>query len=203
MIDETIKKAIKLEDCLSKGSNNDFPSNHPEKSYLERYKEMESKFNEYPVELGALVAGVEKWLTDAKEKMEKVIKAGNSDLKHTDIKKIFDGDPIVFLNRHDGKHTQKVQERVLMLLQHFEPCVLNYYELFLLMCATVVHDVGNIFGRSEHEKDIKRVLDAQCADILPDSVERRIIARVARAHGGLIGESQDTISVLQEEALVK
>lgn len=51
-------------------------------------------------------------------------------------------------------------------------------------------------------KNIKALLDSECTDILPDSIERRVIARIARAHGGSISGNSDTISNLRESETI-
>lgn len=62
-----------------------------------------------------------------------------------------------------------------------EGCV-NPYELFVILMAARIHDVGNVGGRSEHEK--------YCFDTLckisdgSDTLERNLIASIAQAHGG-------------------
>lgn len=122
--------------------------------------------------------------------------------RNTQVADLFVEDPIVFLNRHDVTHTNKVQEKAREILRCFTNLDLTYYELYFLLCAAVVHDVGNIFGRNGHEQNIKALLDSECTDILPDSIERRVIARIARAHGGSISGNSDTISNLRESETI-
>ena len=202
MIAEIIKSASKLEDCLSQGNDSNFPSIHPEKTHFDRYKELEKKFKDFPVEIGALVSEVEEWIASTRKKAEELLNSEDAETDTTEFLRIFDNDPIIFLNKHEGKHTLKVQECALELLNCFENCDLNYYELYFLMCAIVVHDIGNISGRKGHEHEVKHILDTQCSSIIPDSVERRTIARIARAHGGKVGENKDTISYLFEETTI-
>lgn len=66
------------------------------------------------------------------------------------------------------------------------------------MCAIVVHDAGNIYGRAGHEKKLAEILNNQCDNIIPDAIERRVISRIAGVHGGKIKGSSDTISVLNK-----
>ena len=80
-------------------------------------------------------------------------------------------------------------------------CVLSPYEAYLLLVAAHVHDVGNMFGRTEHEKEAKKaVFSLDPAYIGSDTVEKRMIVAIAMAHGGLAsdGGNDDTIGALQQ-----
>ncbi len=72
------------------------------------------------------------------------------------------------------------------------------YEIYLLLLAIRFHDTGNIYGRDGHEKKILRVMSDIANAGLEDAVERRIIVKIAQAHGGLTsGGSKDTISEME------
>ena len=73
---------------------------------------------------------------------------------------------------------------------------IDAYEGFLLLCAIQVHDVGNVFGREEHEKKCREILQRQGSLILPDNPEIMEISRIAMVHGGAYGDDRDTISAL-------
>lgn len=77
-------------------------------------------------------------------------------------------------------------------------CMLNPYELYLLLAAIRVHDVGNMFGRDRHEKKCFQILQEMGAGAGADAAEKKIIARIAQAHGGktTLG-SKDTIGELE------
>jgi hypothetical protein len=75
--------------------------------------------------------------------------------------------------------------------------VLNAYELYILLVAIRVHDVGNIFGRERHEKKCFEILNAVGSTAGTHSPEKKIIAKIAEAHGGLTSSgSKDTIGAL-------
>ena len=93
-------------------------------------------------------------------------------------------------------------EKSLELIKCFNKIAFSGYEIYFLLCAITVHDIGNIFGRIGHEKKIAEILDSKCIDIIPDSIERRIISRIAGVHGGKIHGSSDTISILKEINIV-
>ena len=162
------------------------------------YKELREKLANYPVEMGAMSSSFETWIKESQEKAAEISKIENERERSAQLADLFVEDPIVFLNRHDVTHTNKVQEKAKEILKCFNNLDLTYYELYFLLCAAVVHDIGNIFGRKGHERNIKAILDHECTDILPDSIERRVIARIARAHGGSISGNSDTISNLRE-----
>ena len=115
--------------------------------------------------------------------------------------KVFENDPIIYLNKHGESHIMDVQGRALRLLEHFRDCKMSFYELYILMCAIVVHDIGNIHGREGHEEDIEKILSQEKNHhLIPDTNERRTICRIARTHGGAYNGSKDTISALKEIA---
>ncbi|MBO9413673.1 MULTISPECIES: HD domain-containing protein [unclassified Ruegeria] len=60
---------------------------------------------------------------------------------------------------------------------------LKPYENFVLLCACLVHDAGNVEGRDEHERRARKVLRAVSKGILQNK-EIKVIAAIAAAHGG-------------------
>lgn len=75
--------------------------------------------------------------------------------------------------------------------------VLTPYELYILLVAIRVHDVGNIEGREDHEKKCFKLLRDYESLLGGDRAELKIISKIAEAHGGEINGSKDTIGVLQ------
>lgn len=66
------------------------------------------------------------------------------------------------------------------------------YELFVILMAARIHDVGNIGSRKDHEKYCFDTLEKICDG--NDKIERALIASVAQAHGGKsVRGCQDTI----------
>ena len=103
-----------------------------------------------------------------------------------------------YLTDHGPRHIETVIERASWLLS--EPPAtypqLSAYEVYLLLLAIHFHDIGNIYGRSEHETrhaEVMRELDSLLGD---EMVEKQAILKIARAHGGKINGSKDTISDL-------
>lgn len=85
------------------------------------------------------------------------------------------------------------------LLRH--QWILSPYELYVLLLSIRLHDVGNIYGRDEHEKNITKVIKEYNIPILSsDRLEARWIAEIAGAHGGISRSgSKDTIATLPEK----
>jgi metal-dependent HD superfamily phosphatase/phosphodiesterase len=60
----------------------------------------------------------------------------------------------------------------------------NYYEIYLLLCATVWHDVGNLLGRDEHNKKIIDIIDRLKNHFFTDDDLREYTLQIAKAHTG-------------------
>jgi exopolyphosphatase/pppGpp-phosphohydrolase len=79
---------------------------------------------------------------------------------------------------------------------------LQPFELFVLLTAILLHDAGNAIGREEHEGAAASILNEIAAGTTLGSVERRLIASIARAHGGKLSNGdKDTIPALITEPL--
>jgi len=107
---------------------------------------------------------------------------------------------------HSIDHFNAVIDYAGKLLISDYPFQLNPYELFILLCAILLHDAGNAEGRREHEKKPFKILKDAGNSIISDKFEARMIALIASAHGGKIKDpdtgqhtSQDTISTLLEK----
>lgn len=80
--------------------------------------------------------------------------------------------------------------------------ILTPYELYVLLIAIRIHDVGNIHGREEHEKRCFPFLRQHMSLLGNDISELKIIANIAEAHGGKINGCRDTIGLLNSVELV-
>lgn len=79
---------------------------------------------------------------------------------------------------------------------------LNAYELYILLVAIRVHDVGNIYGREDHEKKCFQILREIGGAAGLDDREKKAIANIAQAHGGRTSlQSKDTIGQLDVKLL--
>lgn len=106
-----------------------------------------------------------------------------------------------WLTDHGAQHISTVIRRADDLVKNGKSIFLTPYETYLLLVAIHFHDVGNVFGRDQHEKKITELM--QTSDITPilgrDGVERRMIRDIAMAHGGYSDAEQtnkDTIGHL-------
>lgn len=182
-----------LIEVLKNAPSTAFP-NFGSKSYFEKYIELDKHFAEYPVEMGAMKSEIEKSISEMMHQLKTImlIKDEKERVNKTEelFKKI---DPVIFLNKHGPEHTAKVCDRAFDILKCFSHDNLNYYELFFLLCSISVHDVGNMYGRHGHEKQIKSMVEAGCKDLL-DNVELQRVSQIAGVHGGKINDAPDTIS---------
>lgn len=198
MADNPFITESSLPDYIEKGKPEDYPPAHEKKKYIERFLELEKRFSNFPVEMGAMKNEIDKWKDRIKKQLEDVdIISDESERSHK-IDEIFTEDCAIFLNKHGPEHISKVKEKALDILKCFNQGWPSFYEIFFLLCSISVHDVGNLFGRANHEKRIAGMIDAACNNIIDDSVERRVISQIAGVHGGSINGDKDTISLLKE-----
>lgn len=186
-----------LENMLLNADDNNLPSFSNERgeySYKERYIQIRTLLQPIhsEVEKGALVNSL-------KEYLKKINESLTGDELEEAIKNI----PVIYLNNHGHGHVEKVMERVYGLLSFFEKGSLSPYEIFILLCAIQLHDVGNVFGREEHEKTLQRISKEKCSPFIPDTPERKLIEKIAVAHGGKYNGDKDTISLLKVDEDMK
>src|SRR5258706_8376888 len=60
------------------------------------------------------------------------------------------------LTDHGPNHIKTVIQRASDLVT-VDTCDLTPYEVYILLCAIHFHDVGNMFGRKEHELNSKEI----------------------------------------------
>lgn len=196
-----LKNGESLEAWLKALGPEHFPSYSPnlgEKPYPDRYEGFKNALLPVhnDVEKGAMAAEVMKWM----EKVRSHISQTEDPSERQDRLAIFfDSDPVVYLNNHGRGHVDKVIERVSDMLRFFDCGHLTPYEGFFLLCAIQVHDVGNVFGRDEHEKRCREILEGEAKPFMKDKFERDAIQRLALVHGGLVNGERDTVSLLPEK----
>lgn len=106
-------------------------------------------------------------------------------------------DPDILINDHGTQHIETVIEKVTDLVCSAD-CKLSALEVYILLLCIQLHDVGNIFGRYDHEMNVdKIILEAEnlCGR---DTVEVMTVRSIAQAHGGEVRNSKDKISLLNE-----
>jgi hypothetical protein len=104
-----------------------------------------------------------------------------------------------FYTAHNSEHFDEVVHYAGLLLgvnKGDEVINLNPYELYILLVAIRIHDAGNIHGREDHEKQCFFILK-NCGAAGDDDAEKKIIAKIAQAHGGKTSTGdKDTIGEL-------
>ena len=100
-----------------------------------------------------------------------------------------------FLTDHGPEHIRTVIARASQLASA-EKCDLSHYEVFLLLAAIHLHDVGNIHGRSGHQLTANDVVNWLGSSIGRDAIQRRTILQIASAHTAGDSEEKDTIGNL-------
>ena len=102
------------------------------------------------------------------------------------------------LTDHGPDHIKKVILRASELVQD-SSCELSEYEVFILLMAIHIHDVGNILGRKQHEINSLEVMDKAGLGKDRDRLEWDTIFEIAQAHGG---EVKDKITDLEDEKIL-
>lgn len=107
------------------------------------------------------------------------------------------------LTDHGTEHIVTVAARAGDLISAFEgKAGLSCLEIYLLLVAAQLHDIGNATGREGHELGAGEFL-AQVGPLLGDDpLEKRFINQIARAHGGKYRDDKDTISHLDTNAYI-
>lgn len=103
------------------------------------------------------------------------------------------------LTDHGAEHVQMVMKKAADILGA-KVAELKGYEIFLLLLAIHFHDVGNIYGREDHEQEIGRAIDELSKSVPLDSIEQRYVVDIATSHGGYsdkITKDKDTLRHLE------
>lgn len=105
------------------------------------------------------------------------------------------------LTDHGPEHIKTVIERAGYLLSRSnnKSNALSGYEIYILLCAIHMHDVGNLYGRKSHEKLSAEILNQVELLLGENTSEKKVIQRIAQAHGGNVEGDKDTISFLDED----
>lgn len=185
-----------LERLLFETNDNDFPPVSQERgevTYIEKYKNIRTALQPIHsnVEKSALANSLKQYIEDVRKKHEP-----------DDAETVINNIPVIYLNNHGHGHVERVMDRAYCLLRMMDG-KLSAYELFILLCAIQLHDVGNIFGREGHEKTLQKVSYEQCAPYIKDTPERKLIEKIAATHGGNYNGNKDTISLLKQEQIIK
>jgi len=102
------------------------------------------------------------------------------------------------LNDHGPNHIDKVIEKASNLVD-CKGCKLSPLEIYILLAAIQLHDVGNIYGREGHEITLQEIMMKAGEACGRDEIERILIRKIAQAHGGKargVRDVKDTIGQL-------
>jgi hypothetical protein len=198
-----INKAKSLNGWLSQRTDDEFPrynKSNGELSYPECYATVKSAL--LPVQnkitIGALLSEYKQLHISATAEIERLTSSDPEfDLKKLEILQRLDPKHFIYLTHHGADHVDGVLDRLYSLLTVSVASSLSALEMFILLIATQVHDVGNIFGRVKHERLISDVADKLLQAHVKDAFLRSLIYKIAATHGGLHGGDKDTISLLQ------
>ena len=105
-----------------------------------------------------------------------------------------------YLTDHGPSHIRTVIDRASQMIGN--PAKrLSTYEVYVLLVAIHLHDLGNVYGRKEHEEKLPEIISQIGSRLGKDAVELQIIRDIAAAHGGkdADGANVDTIGALQPE----
>lgn len=107
-----------------------------------------------------------------------------------------------FFSDHGVQHIADVIKSAQRLLQDATGQITEY-ELFILLVAINYHDIGNMFGRIEHEAKINDVLEKFFSAASFDQLDRALAIQVASKHGGVFNGSKDRLSELERSTTWK
>lgn len=96
------------------------------------------------------------------------------------------------LTDHGPDHVATVISRASELIDT-STLDLDPYEVYMLLIAIHLHDVGNIFGRDSHEVNGQEVAKKVGSLMADDRVEILTIQKIAAAHGGHVDGDKDVI----------
>jgi len=99
--------------------------------------------------------------------------------------------------KHGLSHVKDVIVQAQLLIQRkklegYEP-LLNPYEVFLLLMATLLHDIGMLEGRKDHEVKVSKALNIIESDLADDlgRGEVKKILEIAASHSGPVKKVYD------------
>jgi len=90
---------------------------------------------------------------------------------------------------HGQKHVDSVIHTAGQLLSAFPESALSCLDLYILLTATIWHDVGIVCGRAGHAREVQQFIDKVREFCFLDPALYRLVCQVVRAHSGREGWS--------------
>jgi hypothetical protein len=88
------------------------------------------------------------------------------------------------LTDHSAKHIENVLDNAWHLLDTAKT-QLSEYDLYILCLSILLHDVGNINGRKEHNKKVSEIYNAIRNNDTSFNTERSLVLSAVKAHCGI------------------
>ena len=133
--------------------------NHNGRTLSEVYEQIKLNLKQVQdnVITGAMAEGVTSYISECKTELERIGDSKSDDYEKT-VNRLISSAKIIFLNDHGPEHTQKVIERAYSILKNTR-IHLSEFETFILLCAIQIHDIGNVLGRSGHERKLNEIFN--------------------------------------------
>ncbi len=91
--------------------------------------------------------------------------------------------PIMVLTNHGNDHIHTLIVRVTQFLEDNDYCELSPFEIYVLLLSIHIHDVGNILGRKDHEKNSQKIIERIGTGVVgQDNLVWDYIFEIAKAH---------------------
>lgn len=105
------------------------------------------------------------------------------------------------LTRHSIGHIVNVQEKAAMLIGNDGKSRYNGVELYFLALSILFHDVGNIHGRTDHNKKVTDIYNMVRNKNSHFNQERRLVLQAVGAHCGKSSNGdKDTLNELADKS---
>lgn len=104
-----------------------------------------------------------------------------------------------YLTDHGPGHIKTVIKRVSQMLDNNDNCILNPFEVYVLLVAIHLHDVGNIIGREGHHINAQMIIDKLGNGVASqDKIIWENIYEIAKAHKGNIIQKLNELDYIHE-----
>lgn len=104
----------------------------------------------------------------------------------------------------DGRLTDHGADHIIMVMDKAYEILgdkvkdLTGYEIFILLIAIHIHDIGNIWGRVDHEEKLVDIMNEIGGDLGIDNITEEIVVKIAESHGGYADTERRNKDTLHE-----